>query len=119
MGGALPTSERVEGGTVGFDHLLRRLLVCGTLEGGEDLGLKLGVALHVQEGSILQHLRGGELILRHLGGLLGRAVSILPLEFVHQVVRIYFSRRMTLLPIAEVLLQETHGVVIWQHGGVP
>jgi hypothetical protein len=45
-------------------------------------------------------------------------VPILPLEFVHQVVRINFSRGMTLLPIAEVLLQETHGVVIWQHGGV-
>jgi hypothetical protein len=45
-------------------------------------------------------------------------VSILSLEFVHQVVRINFSRGLILLPIAEVLLQETHGVVIWQHGGV-
>ena len=97
------------------------------MEGGEDLGLKLDVTLHVQEGAVIQYLRGvelilrhlgGLLILRHLGGLLGRAVPILPLEFVHQVVRINFSRGMTLVPIAEVLLQETHWIVIWQHRGV-
>ena len=113
----MPTSEGVEGGTVGLHYLLWRLLVCGTLEGGEDLRLKLGVTLHVQEGAIFQHLRGLELILRHLSTLLRRAVTILPLEFVHQVVRINFSRRLALLPIAEVLLQKTHGVIIWQHGG--
>jgi hypothetical protein len=118
LGSPLPASEGVEGGSIGFDNLLWRLLVCGTLECGEDLGLKLGVTLHVQEGAVLQHLRRGELILRHLSGFLGRAVSILSLEFVHQVVRINFSRGLILLPIAEVLLQETHGVVIWQHGGV-
>ena len=56
MGGPLSTCEGVKGGTIRLHNLLWRLLVSGTLESGEDLGLKLGVTLHVQERAVLQHL---------------------------------------------------------------
>jgi hypothetical protein len=56
LGGPLPSSEGVEGGTIRLHYLLWRLLVSSTLESGEDLGLKLGVTLHVQERAVLQHL---------------------------------------------------------------